>query len=144
MRHQAWSAADTLELAAGQGHLLVTPLQMARAYGAIATGALATPYLIEHGPPAAPAPPNRLALTPATLAALRAALAAPAVERGPPVAGRAATAITAAGVAQAWFAGYAPAEAPALALAVLAERGGEAAAVAVARALVEAGPLPQW
>ena len=43
-----WKPGDSIELAVGQGDLLVTPLQMARVYAAIANGGkLVTPHLLD-------------------------------------------------------------------------------------------------
>ncbi|MBO5647474.1 MAG: penicillin-binding protein 2 [Kiritimatiellae bacterium] len=44
-----WNAADLAQMSIGQGLLLVTPLQMALAVGAIGSGALAVPHLAAMG-----------------------------------------------------------------------------------------------
>lgn len=142
-----WTAADALNLAVGQGGLEATPLQLVRAYAAIANGGrLWTPRLIERvrapdGPAeavAAPAGPP-LVVAPATLAVLRAALTersiAPgglpqganrgyhAYEASAGLSGAAATGIG--GSSHAWSVAYTPAAGAQLALVVLIERGGD-------------------
>ena len=39
----AWTSGDSVNLAIGQGYLLATPLQMANAYAALASGTLLAP-----------------------------------------------------------------------------------------------------
>lgn len=143
-----WTAADALNLAAGHGGVEVTPLQLARAYAAIANGGqLWTPRLIERvvgpaGPtaPAAAAPSgSRLAVAPATLAILRVALTErsiaprdvpdPAADRyysGEAPAGLSGTAATGIGGSpHAWSVAFTPTTDAHLALVVLVERGGD-------------------
>jgi penicillin-binding protein 2 len=71
-----WKPGDSIELAVGQGDLLVTPLQMARAYAAIANGGnLVTPHLLQdvESPNGSPVPvpptqsPKSLGLNPTAL-----------------------------------------------------------------------------
>ena len=100
---------------------------------------------------------GRVDVAPATLVALRAALAevptrlatAPytafAGYSGPAVAGKTGTAETGiGGVTHAWFVAYTPAPEASLTLAVLIERGGEGALVAapLARRIIEQGLRP--
>ncbi len=76
-----WNPGDSLNLAIGQGFLLVTPLQMARFYAAIANGGkLVTPHVLmdvenQNGTPvptaAAPAPRPVAGLNPAYLSVVQ-------------------------------------------------------------------------
>ncbi|MBI3260817.1 penicillin-binding protein 2, partial [Candidatus Berkelbacteria bacterium] len=43
---ERWFVGDSYNLGIGQGNLLVTPLQLARAVAAITTGKLARPYIL--------------------------------------------------------------------------------------------------
>lgn len=43
-----WVGGDNANMAIGQGYVLITPLQLAVAYGAIATGKLMTPHLLKE------------------------------------------------------------------------------------------------
>lgn len=165
---RAWRSADTQLLAIGQGSLLATPLQVVRMMAAIANGGrLVTPHLVSSlGLPELsegqstselPDDPIRIAspkpipdLTPETLAEIRQGLKRVVCDpRGTAygsvwldsidVSGKTGTAETAVeGADHAWFAGYAPSEAPKLALVVALEHGGNAdeAAGPVAKRLV--------
>ena len=128
----------------GQGRLLATPLQLAAAFGCIASdGLYRTPYLVESfldegGQPTAPptAIPPEQVLRPETAETLRGLLIS-AVETGsgkrakPDVGGaggKTATAQTGVfvdGVEQtnSWFVGFLPAEKPRYVVAILAEQG---------------------
>ena len=44
--HERWYAGETISVAIGQGAVAITPLQMARAIGGIATGATAVPHVV--------------------------------------------------------------------------------------------------
>jgi penicillin-binding protein 2 len=159
---QPWTRGDTVNLAIGQGYLLVTPLQLATIYAQIAGGGrLSTLRLLDRAiqpggnvERTLPAPaPRALPWSPATLQAVRAGLkgvvADPAgtasfVFRGSPlaslVAGKTGTAETAPGQApHAWFACFAPFDAPKVAVLVMIEHGGEGSAVAapIARRVLE-------
>ncbi len=157
-----WHIADTRALAIGQSTLTVTPLQIARMMAAVANGGyLVTPYVaFKAGPQLAdnesettfsrrmPIP----GLSDTTLARIRAALAKAVADpsgtgyktvRTPAlsIAGKSGTAQVGRGQADhAWFAGYAPAEQPRIAFAVVLEHAGSGgkAAGPVARQLVEA------
>ncbi len=160
---QPWTRGDTVNLAIGQGYLLVTPLQLATIYAQIAGGGrLAAPRLLDRAVQPGgnvertlPAPaPRALPWSPATLQAVRAGLkgvvADPAgtasfVFRGSPlaglVAGKTGTAEAAPGQApHAWFACFAPFDAPKVVVLVMIEHGGEGSAVAapIARRVLEA------
>lgn len=124
-----WATGDTVNMAIGQGFVLVTPLQAARIMAAIANGGvLYQPTLIDRigaggGAPEEAWPAQaagQLPLTPEQLAglqeALRAVTTAPngtATHRfvglGVPVAGKTGTAEAPPNNSHAWFVGYAPA-----------------------------------
>jgi penicillin-binding protein 2 len=154
---EPWYPGDTISVAIGQGLLAVTPIQMARMLGVIATdGQLARPHLVRGNS----APAQRVDLRPETFRAIREALR-DAVREGTggradlktvAVAGKTGTAQVykhSAGVDSdtlpkeerdhAWFAGYAPADDPKIAFAVVVEHGGHggAAAAPVARQVLE-------
>jgi len=162
-----WRPGDTESLAIGQGALTATPLQVLRMMAAVANGGkLVTPHLVSRlgsreeavegtttdaDDPIELCPPRSIEnLSPRTLAAVRAGLER--VVSDPEgtahgtvyletiaIAGKTGTAETGAGRADhAWFAGYAPAENPKLALVVVLEHAGDAATAAgpVAKRLV--------
>jgi len=139
---------DPRNLAVGQGELLVTPIQAARLYGLVATDGRMPPLRLirEKSPPAAPSP---LRLRPQTMRALREALVAVVNEPGGTgyrhvrlpdvlIAGKTGTAEAGRGRPHAWFAGFAPAEAPRIAFAVVVEHGGHGGETAgpIAREIV--------
>jgi penicillin-binding protein 2 len=138
---EAWFEGDTLNTAVGQGYVLATPLQVARMIAAVANGGeLVTPHVVsEVRTPAgrvitriAPPPGGRLRLSAQTMAVLQAGLAA-VVTRGTAssiqipglaVAGKTGTAESTHGKPYAWFAGYAPAQAPQLVVVAMVENAG--------------------
>ena len=167
-----WSTGDSINLVIGQGFLLVTPLQIARALAAVANGGtLYRPYLVERVAAGAgsgeettqPQAVGQLPLSAAHLAVIQDALLG--VTSRPngtathrfqgleiPVAGKTGTAE--AGVEDlphSWFAGYFPADDPQVALVVMVENAGEGSTVAAPmfRQVVEAyyglplTPLPE-
>lgn len=165
---RVWRTGDTQLLAIGQGALEATPLQVVRMMAAIANGGrLVTPHLVSSlglpelaegqsteelpdDPIRVPAPKLIADLKPNTLAEVRSGLKRVVCDpRGTAhgsvwldsieVSGKTGTAETAVeGADHAWFAGYAPSEAPKLALVVALEHGGNAdeAAGPVAKRLV--------
>jgi penicillin-binding protein 2 len=164
---EAWWVGDTVNLAIGQGYLLVTPLQMARMLAAVANGGtLYRPYVIERLGPGVltgggnipeqvtqPQVVGELPISPEHLAAIQQALLG--VTTSPigtaphrfaglsiPVAGKTGTAEVGEPdtVPHSWFAAYAPAGAPEIAVAVLVENAGEGSTVAapLARQVIEA------
>jgi len=156
-----WSVGDTVNMAIGQGDLLVTPLQIARMLAAVANGGvLYRPRLVLRigpapGQPEASFPPEiqgRLPIPEDALAVIRQGLlgvtthprgTAAWVFRGMPfpVAGKTGTAEAAPGrPPHAWFACYAPADRPELVVVVLVEHGGQGSMVAapLARQILEA------
>jgi penicillin-binding protein 2 len=162
-----WTRANTEAIAIGQDRLTATPLQVARLMAAVANGgklvtphvvadlgltserevdgAAATPDLPEHRPQSIPGWKNE------TLAELRAGLEA--VVANPDgtgyntirvssvsIAGKTGTAETGGNLPDhAWFAGFAPADAPRIAVVVALEHGGSGAEAAgpIARQVVE-------
>jgi penicillin-binding protein 2 len=157
-----WFPGDSVNLAIGQGYLLVTPLQVAQMYGAVANGGtLYQPYLIDHtaaagepaGPVTAPVESGKLPVTAEHLQTIQEALhdvtVAPggtAVNRfvglSVPVAGKTGTAENALEEPHSWFAGYTMAGDPIhpdIAIVVLVENAGEGTSVAapIFRRIVE-------
>lgn len=158
-RHMPWSDGETLNLAIGQGELLVTPLQMANIASAVANRGtfwrssviekVVTPegqVLVQRQPEVL----SRVPLHPETWDALQEGLKK-AVEEGTgrgsqvpgiEVSGKTGTAQNPMGKDHAWFVAYAglPREAPSLALAVVVQFGGKGAesAVPIARRVIEA------
>jgi len=142
---------DPRNLAVGQGELLVTPLQVAQLYGLVATSGRMPPLRLIRDP-APPAPPRPdLRLNPAAMAALRDAFDAVVNEPGGTgygyadlpdirIAGKTGTAQAGRGEDHAWFAGFAPADRPTIAFAVIVEHGGHGGTVAgpIAREIVKA------
>lgn len=139
---EPWYAGDTISVSIGQGLLAVTPLQMATLVSAVANGGkLPRPHVVRIDDPEM----ENLNIAPGTLALIRSALA-DVVEEGTgqraslgsiSVAGKTGTAQVlkkSAGVDadkqpkeerdHAWFVGYAPADKPEIAFAVVIEHGG--------------------
>ena len=141
---------DPRNLAVGQGELLVTPIQAAQLYGLIASGGRMPPLrLIREKAPAPGTPRPGLHVNPAHMRTLRDAFDAVVNEPGGTgyrhvrtpevrIAGKTGTAEAGRGEDHAWFAGFAPADAPRVAFAVIVEHGGHGgeAAGPIARDLV--------
>ena len=159
---QPWYAGDTLNTAVGQGYMLATPIQVARMLAAIANGGhLVTPHLVTEITTAqgrlvrrvAPPSTGEVRLSPQTMAVLRTGLAAVVTHGtaasiqipGLAVAGKTGTAENPHGKPHAWFAGYAPVDAPRLVVVALVENvgfGAEFAAPIVQRVLQVAFGIP--
>lgn len=155
---ERWYASETASVAVGQGAVQVTPIQMARLTAAVAAGGtLHTPRLVEPVPPRVVEgfPEGHLEMIRAGMrAAVTSGTARRAGIRGFAVAGKTGTAQVANAErvegedeerapelrTHAWFVGFAPFEAPEIAVAVVVEHGGGGGAAAgpVARALFEA------
>ncbi len=127
-----WTRGVLLNNAIGQGEILVTPLQMAVLAGAVATdGRLGPPTFVEDSPRAGQ-PFLDLPFRPEHLRWVRKAMervvdagtGAAARLAGIPVAGKTGTAQNPHGEDHAWFICYAPAQDPAVALAVILENAG--------------------
>lgn len=155
---EPWYPGDTISIAIGQGLLAVTPMQMATMAAGVANGGLVPhPHLRLGESPA----PTETHIREANLALVRQALvdvvregtgrnaALPSIQ----VAGKTGTAQVykhSAGIDaddlpkderdHAWFVGYAPAEAPTIAFAVVVEHGGHGGTTAapIARKVLEA------
>ena len=154
---EPWYPGDTISVSIGQGLLAVTPIQMATMISAVANGgSLVRPHLARD----AGTPPVKLPVSEGTLAIIRDALAdvveegtATKAQLGPiHVAGKTGTAQVfkkSVGVDadkqpkderdHAWFIGYAPAEHPEIAFAIVIEHGGHGGTTAapVARKVLE-------
>jgi len=158
---EPWYPGDAVNMSIGQGAVTVTPVQVARMMASIANGGtLLRPRLLrlvyDRTGPTAPVPPEaqrRGLYSPRALAVLREGLLA-AVERGTGrasaiatvrVAGKTGSAENPRGKPHAWFAGYAPAEAPRVVVVAFVEhgfRGGLASAPIVRRVMEAAFPAP--
>jgi penicillin-binding protein 2 len=159
--HETWYPGDSVNMAIGQGYMLVTPLQMAVMLAAVANGGtLYQPQLVRRIDAAgdepeirpAPKPVGKLPITAEHLQVIQKALlgvtsgargTALQAFKGFPVkvAGKTGTAENQAEDPHAWFAGYAPADKPPqIAIAVLIEQAGEGseAAAPVFRRVAEA------
>ena len=132
--------------AIGQGDVAVTPLQMATVAAAIANGGvLMAPHVVREirdqdgevirriGPDEwkrAVSPATAAAVTQMMISVVRSGTGTAAAVPGTTVAGKTGTAEAPAGPGEssaphAWFIGFAPAEAPRFAIAVIVERGGD-------------------
>jgi penicillin-binding protein 2 len=146
-----WTAGDAANFSIGQGDVLVTPLQLARAYAALANGGkLYTPRVGralvgtdgEVIRKITAPKPERLPVSGRTLAYIRDALAevprsgtAAAAFAGFPfdelaVAGKTGTAEAFGDEDTSWFASFAPADKPRLVVAVVVSKGGTGAEAA--------------
>jgi penicillin-binding protein 2 len=155
-----WVPGDAVNLAVGQGDLLATPLQVANMMAAIANGGiLYRPHLLMRvsGTPQeeeqvfTASERGRLPISEANLQVIRDGLAGvTSAEGGTAVhafegaaftsAGKTGTAETPDEKPHAWFAGYAPVEAPQIAVAVVVENSGEGSVYAapICRQVMEA------
>ena len=131
----AWAAGDTVNYSIGQGYVLMTPLQIARVYAAIANGGkLVTPHLNQKGYKE----PEEIGITPSKLAIVQKGLAyvvsrgtgSRAGRFGVSIAGKTGTAQNSHGDDHALFAGYAPAENPKYVAVAVVEAGKHGSSVA--------------
>jgi penicillin-binding protein 2 len=157
---EGWAPGDTVNLGIGQGELQATPIQVATMLAAVGNGGtLYRPQVVEMIA-ADPAHPDltfqpvvagQLPISAQNLAVIRDSLTKVAsAEFGTayaafkglsiPVAGKTGTAESGQNLPHAWFAGYAPADDPQIAIAVIVENSGEGAAYAAPlfRRVVEA------
>ena len=148
--HESWYPGDTVNMAIGQGYTLVSPLQMAVIYAAIGNGGtLYQPQAVlrvdasetESEIGYTSHAQRRLPISEDTLHTIQSALEnVPTDPRGTAieafsgfpiiVAGKTGTAEHAEEEPHAWFAGYAPADNPQIAIAVIVEEGGEGSKMA--------------
>jgi penicillin-binding protein 2 len=163
-----WVPGDAVNLAVGQGDLLATPLQVANMMAAIANGGiLYQPHLVMRisGTPQegeqifTATEQGRVDLSASTLQVIRGGLDGVTSSEGGTAyrafegatftsAGKTGTAETPEEKPHAWFAGYAPVEAPQIAVAVVVENSGEGSVFAapICRQVMEAffyGPPPK-
>jgi penicillin-binding protein 2 len=157
---EGWAPGDTVNLGIGQSEIQVTPLQVAMMLAAVGNGGtLYRPQVVEMiaADPAhpdwtfEPAVLGQLPVSAETLAVIRDSLTKVAMaENGTAyqafkglsmaVAGKTGTAESGQELPHAWFAGYAPADDPEIAIAVVVENSGEGASYAAPlfRKVVEA------
>jgi penicillin-binding protein 2 len=139
---RGWSTGNVWNLAIGQGEILVTCIQMVRLYAAVANGGfLPVPRLRHHVEdengelviPFSPPRGERLRVEPGSLATVRYGLRM-VVEGGSgtargsrlpdfPCAGKTGTVQNPHGAEHGWFCGYAPADDPRIAVALIVEHG---------------------
>ncbi|NLJ33719.1 MAG: penicillin-binding protein 2 [Firmicutes bacterium] len=142
---EAVYAGDLANISLGQGSILVTPLQIAQMTQAIANGGVYIPLQITRGDsPRGDAPTGRTVLSGTTVAALATALQRTVTDGTGTAAalsswtsgGKTGTAETGLkdangqAICHAWFAGFAPLQAPLMAVVVLVEEGGSGSQVA--------------
>lgn len=144
----SWQLGETLQVGIGQSALEVTPLQAARLIAAIANGgSLVHPQLVKSvgDTPVEPQPAELMQLKPATLRritnGLRAAVSegtAKQLDAELQIAGKTGTAQNPRGEDHAWFVGFAPADHPTVAVAVIVEHGGHGGTIAapIAEAII--------
>ena len=160
---EAWWVGDSVNLAIGQGYLLVTPLQVARMMAAVANGGtLLRPYIVDRissgadGEPVQVTEPQAVGTIPVSaghLAAIQEALfgvTTMSIGTAPhrfaglsvPVAGKTGTAESGGPetLPHSWFGAYAPANDPEIAIVVIIEKVGEGSTFAapMTRQVVEA------
>ncbi|MBQ7154728.1 MAG: penicillin-binding protein 2 [Synergistaceae bacterium] len=132
---RVWGSGDTVNYSIGQGYMLMTPVQIARVYAAVANGGkMVTPHLNKKGYKT----PENIGLNPAKLAIVQKGLES-VVSRGTgsragrfgvSVAGKTGTAQNSHGDDHALFAGYAPAENPKYVAVAVVEGGKHGSSVA--------------
>lgn len=165
VRGTPWYAGESVSVSIGQGPVLVTVIQMARAFALLANGGyLVQPHVV---PPSTPVQPEFIPLDPPGLSVVIAGLervvsgseGTARSLQGLPVAGKTGTAQVARLPDEgsneerprhlqhhAWFVGWGPVDDPEIAVAVLVEHGGGGGSVAapaaatVFRAALQSGP----
>ncbi len=131
---ESWYGGDTVNYSIGQGYVLMTPLQVLRAYAAVANGGkLLTPRVNS----AAPVESTPLNISPSVLKLIldgvqevtKSGTGRRASSFGVSVAGKTGTAQNSHGEDHAWFVGFAPADKPKYAVVAIAEAGKAGSAV---------------
>nr|MBP9559771.1 penicillin-binding protein 2 [Synergistaceae bacterium] len=130
-----WYGGDTVNYSIGQGYVLMTPVQLLRAYAAIANGGkLVKPRINSKAIPEYTKLEVAQEIIKIMQEGLREVASTGTGRRassfGVQIAGKTGTAQNAHGEDHAWFAGYAPANAPRYAVVVIAEAGKGGGAVA--------------
>ena len=146
--YQQWNPGDTVAMAIGQGDLLVTPLQLAVGYSAVANGGkVLRPHVLKSvrggaGAPGLAQKPevvSKVKASPAQLGVVRQGLRevitngtgrSAFADFGIPIAGKTGTGEVAGKDDYALFVGYAPATNPKYCVAVVVEQGGHGGSVA--------------
>ena len=130
-----WGNGDTVNYSIGQGYVLMTPIQIARVYAAIANGGkMVIPHLNQKGY----REPEDIGMTPAKLAIVQKGLeyvvsrgtGSRAGRFGVSIAGKTGTAQNSHGDDHALFAGYAPADNPKYVAVAVVEAGKHGSSVA--------------
>jgi penicillin-binding protein 2 len=158
---ETWSIDDSINMAVGQGNLLVTPIQMVNVTSAIANGGtLYRPHLIKAIGPALEAPTNivepqvngTIPITDEQIASIREGMlgVTTIIDLGTAenrvggmditTAGKTGTAQVSSGAQPiAWYTGYAPYEDPEIAVIIMVENGGQGSTIAspIFRRIVE-------
>src|SRR4051795_5021537 len=156
---RAWTQGDNVNLAVGQGDVLVTPLQLARAYAALANGgSLLRPHVGGQGMDGhrhvvhriRPPPQRHLSISPETRSVILGGMHRAADEAGGtsypvmgsfpiPVAGKTGTAQRDGQQDQSWYGVIAPYGNPQIVVTATVERGGFGveSAAPIARAILE-------
>lgn len=133
--NKQWGNGDTVNYSIGQGYMLMTPIQIARVYAAIANGGkMVTPYLNEknyHEPEVIGINPAKLAIVQKGLEyVVSRGTGSRAGRFGVSIAGKTGTAQNSHGDDHALFAGYAPADNPKYVAVAVVEAGKHGSSVA--------------
>ena len=142
-RNQNWYEGETLNVAIGQGDLLVTPLQMVEVVSVFATGGNAPrPHIIKKiGNADVQVPkPRTISVSKSALGIMKSAMVNVVASdtgtgqkariEGMTIAAKTGTAQTPDGEPHAWFLGFAPADDPKIAFVVMIEHGGHGGVIA--------------
>ena len=154
-KNRLWTPGKILNLAIGQGELLVTPLQMAMMTAAVANGGvLYSPYILDRVESAGgetvetgePRIRDRLPVSLETLHLIQESMVS-VINEGTArsarllyaqLAGKTGTAQNPHGLDHSWFIAYAPAESPRIAVAAIMENAPSGSAVPVVRRVIDA------